>query len=88
MLAPGIVKYKVGEAETQIFVRGGFAEVTPAGLTILAEEAIPVAELNKEDLARRLENAKQDLADAESTPQSRDNAQRELDQLTELQAAL
>jgi F-type H+-transporting ATPase subunit epsilon len=32
------------------YVRGGFADVSPAGLTILAEEARPVAEFNKAEI--------------------------------------
>ena len=45
------------EGVDRIFVAGGFAEVTPAGLTILAEEAIPLSEIDADKLA-------QDLADA------------------------
>ena len=32
------------------YVRGGFADVAPAGLTILAEEARPVAEFNRTEI--------------------------------------
>lgn len=87
-LSPGVVKVKDAGAETRIFVRGGFAEVTPAGLTILAEEAIPVKELDGEAIARRIKDAEEDLADADTTPQTRIHAQRELAELKELQAAL
>ena len=41
-LKEGRVKAYDGD-ETMVFeVRGGFADVTPAGLTILAESAVPV----------------------------------------------
>ena len=87
-LSPGVVKVKSAGAETRIFVRGGFAEVTPMGLTILAEEAVPVAELNREAIARRIKDAEEDLADADTAPETRIHAQRELAQLKELEAAL
>ncbi len=88
VLAPGIVKYTVEGAETRVFVRGGFAEATPAGLTILAEEAIPVAELDRDEIARRIKNCEEDLSDTDTLPETRLSAETELSQLKELQAAL
>jgi len=32
------------------YVRGGFADVAPTGLTILAEEARPIAEFNRTEI--------------------------------------
>jgi len=69
-------------------VRGGFAEVTPAGLTILAEEAVPVKELDAAAITQRIKNCEQDLADKDSTEATRERAQAELSELKELQAAL
>ena len=40
MLKPGVVRIHEASGVTPVFVRGGFADVTPAGLTILAEEAV------------------------------------------------
>ena len=88
MLAPGVVKVTNGGEVTRIFVRGGFAEVTPEGLTILAEEAVPVAELKGEEIARRIKDAEQDLSDKDTLPETRLEAERTLAQLKELQAAL
>ena len=87
-LAPGVVKVTNGGEVTRIFVRGGFAEVTPEGLTILAEEAVPVAELKGEEIARRIKDAEQDLSDKDTLPETRLEAERTLAQLKELQAAL
>jgi F-type H+-transporting ATPase subunit epsilon len=42
-LKPGRVHVHDGDRELVYEVKGGFADVTPAGLTILAEEAIEVA---------------------------------------------
>ncbi len=48
----------------RIFVRGGMVEVNPQGLTLLAEVAIPMAELNADQLNQQIRNAEEDLADA------------------------
>ncbi len=88
VLLPGVVKVKTGTEEKRIFVRGGFAEVTPLGLTILAEEAIPVAELSRDMIAERIKWAEQDLTDADSAPDTRMAAEETLARLKELQAAL
>lgn len=87
-LKPGVVRIRNGGDEKRIFVRGGFAEVTPAGLTILAEEAIPVKELDAAAITQRIRNCEQDLADADATLATRERAQAELGELKELQAAL
>ncbi len=88
VLAPGVVKVKKGSEEKRIFVRGGFAEVTPVGLTVLAEEAINVADLSAEMIAQRIKNAEEDLADADSTPDTRLRAEQTLRNLKEIQSAL
>ena len=71
----------------RIFVRGGFAEVTPAGLTILAEEAVPLSELDADALDQRVKDAGEDLQDA-SSDEAKSKAQAHLDQLEELRSAL
>jgi len=88
VLAPGVVKYTDGGAETRIFVRGGFAEVTPAGLTILAEEAIPVSEFDHDEVARRIKNCEQDISDVDAMPDTKIAAEAELQHLKQIQAAL
>ena len=55
-MKPGVVTVIDADgAEERIFVRGGFAEVNPAGLTVLAEEAIAVKDLSAERLWPRSE---------------------------------
>jgi F-type H+-transporting ATPase subunit epsilon len=88
VLAPGVVKVRNGADEQRIFVRGGFAEVTPVGLTILAEEAIPVAELSAAMIAERIKWAEQDLADKDTAVETRLAAQETLARLKEVEAAL
>lgn len=86
-LAPGMVRIKNGNEENRIFVRGGFAEISPAGLTVLAEEAMPASELDAEAIARRIKNAEEDVADAD-TDEKKLAAQQSLDRLMELKSAL
>lgn len=86
-LAPGMVRIKTGGDEQRIFVRGGFAEISASGLTILAEEAMPAAELDAAAIAQRMKNAEEDLSDAD-TDEKKLAAQQSLDRLKELQAAL
>ena len=62
----GLIDVKGSEdgADLRIFVRGGLAEVTPAGLTVLAEEAMPFEDLSAADLDGRIKNLEEDVADA------------------------
>ena len=57
----GAIIVKDGSEEQRFFVQGGFADVTPAGLTILAERCAPTSEISKSDLATEIEKAKADL---------------------------
>ena len=85
-LASGVVKVTNGSDEKRIFVAGGFAEVTPAGLTILAEEAMPVAELDKEAIAKRITLAEERAADTDLDAEAQLFAAQEVANLKELQA--
>ena len=44
----------IGDVPERIFIDGGFAEVSDTGLTILAERAMPVSEIDIEAVARDL----------------------------------
>jgi F-type H+-transporting ATPase subunit epsilon len=46
VLRPGFVTVKTGAETQRLYVRGGFAEVNPDGLTILADFALPAAEFD------------------------------------------
>ncbi len=61
--------------------------MTPAGLTVLAEEAVPLAELDAAALDQRIQDATEDFNDATSDD-AKAKAQEHLDQLKELRAAL
>jgi F-type H+-transporting ATPase subunit epsilon len=86
-LAPGMVRIRTGSDEQRIFVRGGFAEISPAGLTVLAEEAMKAEDLNAERIAQQVKNAEEDLADAD-TDEKKLAANQALASLKELQAAI
>ncbi len=86
-MKPGVVDVTRGGQIERIFVRGGFADVSAAGLTILAEQAIPLAEVDPAMLAQDIRNAEEDVTDARDGA-SRDAAGLRLHQLREVQAAL
>jgi len=87
-LRPGVLTIqKAGSADDRMFVRGGFAEVNPHGLTVLAEVAIPIAELNAEVLAQQVKNAEEDFADAKDD-ETRRVANENLEHLKDLQRSL
>jgi F-type H+-transporting ATPase subunit epsilon len=87
-LRPGIVTvYRDGGATDRIFVRGGMVEVNPQGLTLLAEVAIPAAELDAAAMSRQIKSAEDDLAAAKPGEAAR-KASEIIDQLKALQAAL
>ncbi len=87
-IRPGVVSVKeVGNDNSiDLFVRGGFADVTPKGLVILAEEAIFVKDLSKADLEQKAKDANEDVHDAKSDEELQ-KAQAELYQLKELLSA-
>lgn len=64
---PGVIQvYQQGAVKERIFVAGGFAEVTPARCTVLADRALPVAEIERAAVEQQLKNAREDLADAKT----------------------
>jgi F-type H+-transporting ATPase subunit epsilon len=64
MVKPGALRIIDDGAERRIFVNGGFADVTPEGLTVLAEEAVDLADVDVAELEQDLKNAQEDLRDA------------------------
>ena len=85
---PGVVEVvRADGARERIFVRGGFAEVNPGGLTLLAEMAIPLGELSPDLLAQQIRNAAEDVADA-GDEERRRRAEETLEHLKALQGAL
>jgi F-type H+-transporting ATPase subunit epsilon len=86
MLKPGILKI-LGANEQRILVVGGFAEVGPEGLTVLADRAVPVEEVDPAVLASEIKDTEEDAADAKDDA-TRDKLRLKLDQLRAVQAVL
>jgi F-type H+-transporting ATPase subunit epsilon len=86
-LRPGVVTIGDGKTSKRLFVRGGFADVNASGLTILAEQAIPVEELNADTIASEMKNAEEDLRDAK-TDEAKRLAAEKLGSLKDVMAVL
>lgn len=64
---PGVVEvHRSTSPVRKIFVAGGFAEVTAERCTLLAEEAIPLDEIDREAALARLQSALAVLQEAET----------------------
>ena len=64
---PGVIRiYEGGQVEDSIFVAGGFAEVTPQRCTVLAEEAVPVAEIDRAAAEQQVKDLRDDILDAKT----------------------
>ena len=75
---PGVIQvHDGGKVTEQIFVSGGFAEVTPARCTVLAEQAVAVGDIDRAAAEQQLKDAREDLADAKDEHQ-RGQAERQI----------
>jgi F-type H+-transporting ATPase subunit epsilon len=86
-LRPGIVTIFRGGQREPVVVIGGFAEVSPAGLTVLADRAVARDGFDMAALAAEIKDAEEDIADSKDSAE-RDKLTRHLDQLKALQSAL
>jgi F-type H+-transporting ATPase subunit epsilon len=59
-LRPGMIDVLKDGVDQRYFIRGGFAEISATKVTILAEEAIPFAELDLQILDQRIKDAEAD----------------------------
>lgn len=75
---PGILStYENGKVSEQIFVSGGFAEVTAVRCTVLADQAMPVEQLDRAAAEQQLRDAQEDLADA-TNDEARQTAEKQI----------
>jgi F-type H+-transporting ATPase subunit epsilon len=86
-LRPGILTIINGGSRDAFVAVGGIAEVGPAGLTVLADQAERRGEFDTARLASEIKDAEEDVADATDNAE-RDRLARRLEQLKTLQAAL
>lgn len=87
VIRPGAITVLNDGTSERTFIHGGFAEVTPAGLTILAEEAIPMSEIDADKLAQDLSDAREDVATAK-TDEAREHAEGLVAKFEAMKAAL
>jgi len=87
-LRPGTISVQgATEGDIRYFVRGGFTEITGQKITVLAEEAIPLADVNAAILDERIRDAEEDVAAAKSDS-DKARAIETLDDLKQVRAAL
>ena len=78
-LKPGFITVEDNAGVSHVYyVRGGFADVSPDGLTILAEEARPVVEFKREEIEALIASGMTAL-EAAATAEEQSRLQSELD---------
>jgi len=88
-LKNGVVRVLEGDAvKMRIFVRGGFADITSAGLTILAEEARMLDDVKVEDVQAELDATLLKIQALDKEDSNRATLQEHFDYLESLKAAL
>lgn len=65
-LRAGMIDVNLDGKDDRYFIRGGFAEIGPAKITVLAEEAIPMTDLDLAVLDQRIKDAQEDELGAEN----------------------
>ncbi|MBU1174730.1 MAG: ATP synthase F1 subunit epsilon [Alphaproteobacteria bacterium] len=66
MLKPGFITVVTDDRPDIYYVRGGFAEVSPEGLVILAEEAQPIREFDRPRIETAIQEARDAMVAAET----------------------
>jgi F-type H+-transporting ATPase subunit epsilon len=85
-LRSGVVEVEGPDGPQRIYIAGGMADVLPDRMTVLAEEAIPVADLDRAGLEQKIQNAREDLEDAKDD-EARRIAEAKLSHLQDMLAA-
>jgi F-type H+-transporting ATPase subunit epsilon len=66
VLRPGMIDVLVDGKDTRFFVAGGFAEISATKITVLAEEALPMSEMDLAVLDQRIKDMEEDVIAAKS----------------------
>ena len=85
-LRAGMIDVNVDGKDDRYFIRGGFAEINGSKITVLADEAIPMTELDLAILDQRIADAQEDELAAE-TDAARTRAAQLVDDLKLVRAA-
>ena len=86
-LRAGMIDMLDDGVDTRFFIRGGFAEISATKITVLAEEAIPMSELDIAVLDQRISDAQEDEI-AAKTDAERQRAGQLVDDLKLVRAAI
>lgn len=66
-IRPDVIEvYENNKVKQRIFVGGGFAEVTPERLTVLADEAVPVEKLDRAAVEGAIRQLEEQIGDADT----------------------
>ncbi len=90
-LRPGLMTVKLSDGEeTTFFVRGGFADITPASVTVLAEFALAKKDMTREILDEQKRIAEEDYKrhHESGNEEKAANAQGYIEQLANLEPVL
>ena len=88
-LKNGVVRVLEGDiVRHRFYVRGGFADVTPAGLTILAEEARSLSDVNAQEIDVEIEAARLKLLELDKDDTKRVVFEHQISYLEGLRGAL
>jgi F-type H+-transporting ATPase subunit epsilon len=75
-LRAGMINMLNDGSETRFFIMGGFAEINASKVIVLAEEALPMSELDLAVLDQRIRDAQEDEIAAQSDAERLKAAQR------------
>ena len=85
-LRAGMIDVNVDGKDDRYFIRGGFAEISPAMITVRAEEALPMTQMDIAVLDQRIADAQDDEI-AAKTDADRQKAAQLVDDLRLVKAA-
>ncbi|HJR56462.1 MAG TPA: F0F1 ATP synthase subunit epsilon [Rhizomicrobium sp.] len=85
-LRAGMIDVQIDGKDDRYFIRGGFAEINAGKITVLADEAIPMTELDLAILDQRISDAREDELAAD-TDAARAKAAQMVDDLRLVRAA-
>ena len=64
-IRPGVLAvFENGAVTSRVFISGGFAEVTPERCTVLADEAVPLGDLDRSGIERSIVDLREDITTA------------------------
>ncbi len=69
-LRPGILKVVSAQGEKEYVVTGGFAEISPGGISVLAERAVPREDMTQDIFKQMMDEANSRLQKAQESAQN------------------